>query len=71
MPEFIQSWACAFIIGCFIGGAIGFFTAIILAASGRASRMEERMVYDAYNREEKRRGGPEIEIATQGKPEDD
>ena len=33
-----------FIIGGFICGFIGFVGAAILAASGRASRMEERMI---------------------------
>lgn len=46
MPEFTQSWAFAFIIGCFIGGCFGFLLAAILAASGRASRMEEKIVRD-------------------------
>ena len=60
MPEFTQSWAFAFIIGCIIGGCFGVVLAAILAASGRASRAEEKM-------------GDSIkfEIATQGKPEDD
>ena len=71
MPEFIQSWACAFIIGCFIGGAIGFFATIIISASGKASRMEEKMVYDAYERERKRRGEPDIEIVTKNDPRTD
>ena len=34
-----------FIIGGFICGIIGFLIAAILAASGRASRMEERDVF--------------------------
>jgi len=46
-----------------------------MSASGDASRIEERMeddlIYKATERERKRRGGPEIEIATKGKPEDD
>jgi gas vesicle protein len=60
MIDFFHSWAFAFIIGCFVGGAIGFIGAAILAASGRASRMEEkiedRLVYEAVKREEQRRG---------------
>jgi len=60
-----------FIVGGFICGFIGFLSAAILAASGRASRKEERMVYDAYDREKKRRGGPEIEIATKNNPRTD
>ena len=56
MTEFFHSQAFAFLLGIFIGGIIGFFTAAILAASARASREEERMVYDAYKREEARRG---------------
>ena len=60
MPEFTQSWAFAFIIGCFVGGCFGFLGAAILAASGKASRMEEKT-------EDKMK----FEIATQGKPEDD
>ena len=43
MPDFTQSWALWFIIGCFVGGCFGFLGAAILAASGKASRMEERM----------------------------
>ena len=41
MNSFFQSWAFWFIIGCFVGGAIGFIGAAILAASSRASRAEE------------------------------
>ena len=67
--NFFHSWAFAFIIGCFIGGLIGFFTACILAASSKGSR-EDKAIYEATKREEARRGGPEIKIATQGKPED-
>ena len=63
MTDFFQSWVFAFIIGCFIGGAIGFIGAVILAASGRASRMEERIsdeaIHEAAERERKRRGLPE------------
>ena len=56
--NFFQSWAFTFIIGviCF---AAGFALAIILAASGKASRMEEK-IEDSIK----------FEIATQGKPED-
>lgn len=45
MPEFTQSWAFIFIIGiiCF---AAGFILAAILAASGRGSKMEERIERD-------------------------
>ena len=75
MNEFTQSWAFAFIIGCFIGGAIGFFAAIIISASGQASRMEEkiedRLVYEAAKREEERRGEPDIEIVTKNNPRTD
>ena len=39
--NFLHSWAFAFIIGCFVGGAIGFIGACILAVAGRASRVEE------------------------------
>jgi len=59
-----------FIIGGFICALIGFLGAAILAASGRASRMEEKMVYDAYEREKKRRGWP-AEIATKNDPRTD
>lgn len=44
------------IIGFFIGGAVGFVLAAILAASGKASRAEERLIYEAAKREEQRRG---------------
>ena len=73
MPEFTQSWAFIFIVGvtCFI---VGFVLATILAASGKASRAEERIsdeaIYEVTKREEERRGGPETEIATRGNPED-
>lgn len=43
MIDFFHSWAFAFIIGCFIGGCFGFLGAAILAASGQASRMEEKI----------------------------
>lgn len=55
MTEFFHSQAFAFIIGCFIGGAIGFFVAALCAGSGRASRAEEEMIYKAAKREEQRR----------------
>ena len=59
MIEFFHSHAFYFIIGCFIGAIIGFFTAALCAASGRASRMEERIsdeaIYEAEERERKRR----------------
>ena len=42
MPEFTQSWGFTFIVGviCFAAGS---FLAIIIAGSGRGSRMEEKM----------------------------
>jgi len=43
MIEFFHSQAFWFIIGCFVGGAIGFIGAALCAASGRDSRMEERI----------------------------
>jgi len=59
MPEFTQSWAFWFIIGCFAVAVIVFILWIICAASGRASRMEERIsdeaIYEAEERERKRR----------------
>ena len=85
MPEFTQSWAFIFIVGviCF---AAGFILAIILAASGRASRMEEKMEKDVFRADvppfetpeeiterEKRKIAYLKErglIATKGKPED-
>lgn len=71
--EFLSTWQ--FWLGIFIGAIVGFFVAALCAVSGRASREEERIsdeaIYEAAKREEERRGGPEIEIATQGKPEDD
>jgi len=60
MPEFFHSQAFAFIIGCVVGGAFGFLLACILAAPGKASRMEERIsdeaIHEAAEREEKRCG---------------
>ena len=60
MPEFFHSQAFAFIIGCVVGGAFGFLLACILAAPGKASRMEERIsdeaIHEATKREEKRTG---------------
>jgi len=60
MTEFFHSQAFAFILGCFVGGLIGFIGAVILAASGKASRMEERIsdeaIHEATKREEKRTG---------------
>jgi len=53
MPIF-HSHAFWFIIGCFVGGAIGFIGAAILAASGRDSRAEE--TYEAMKRQAMRRG---------------
>ena len=49
MPEFIQSWAFAFLIIA-ISFAAGFVLAIIIAGSGRASRMEERISDNAIHR---------------------
>jgi len=46
MPEFTYSWAFAFIVGCFVGGLIGFVLTIICAASGKASRVEEKIEQD-------------------------
>jgi len=43
MPEFTQSWAFAFLFGCFIGAIIGFFVAALCAASSKGSRMEEKI----------------------------
>lgn len=40
-PTFFQSWAFYFLLGCFVGGIIGFIGAALLAASGQASRQEE------------------------------
>jgi len=75
MPEFTQSWAFTFIVGvvCFV---LGFALAIIIAGSGRGSRMEERIsdeaIHEATKREEARqaRQGVKIVIATRGKSED-
>jgi len=38
---FYESWGFWLIIGLVIGGCFGFFTAAILAASARGSRIEE------------------------------
>jgi len=74
MPEFTNSWVFAFIAGCFVGGICVFIATIIIVAGSNRSRAEERIsdeaVYEAIKREEERRGGPETEIATRGKPED-
>ena len=43
MPEFTQSWAFAFIIGCIVGGIITFIVTIIIAAGSMRSKAEERM----------------------------
>lgn len=59
MINFFHSWAFAFIIGCFVGGFIGFIGAAILAASGKASRMEDERIFEAARREEQRRGLPD------------
>ena len=61
MPEvnFFQSWAFWFLAGIVIGFAAGFALTIIIAAGSRRSRAEAELIY------------PKIEIATQGKPEDD
>ena len=60
MPEFTQSWVFAFLLGCIIGGCFGVVLAAILAASGRASRMEEKIsdsaIHEVAKREEQRRG---------------
>jgi len=52
MTDFFHSWAFAFIIGCFVGVCFGFLGAAILAVSGRASRMEERMEKDVFRADE-------------------
>ena len=64
-----------FIVGGFICGIIGFLGAAILAASGRASRMEERIEKELASRPLEIRvknhfSKSKTEIATQGKPED-
>jgi len=41
MPEFTESWAFWFLVGI----VVGFILAIILAASGKASRIEERDIF--------------------------
>jgi len=75
MPEFTQSWAFWFLIIA-ISFIAGFVVATILASGRRASSEEERreeemIVHDAYDREKRRRGGPEIEIATKNNPRTD
>ena len=78
MPEFTQSWAFAFLLGCIIGGCFGVVLAAILAASGRASRMEERIVgYKSPPKKSRRPNKPtpppplKIEIATKNNPRTD
>ena len=70
-----------FIIGGFICGFIGFLGAAILAASGRASRMEEKIEKDLASlpleirvknhfKSVGYKPPSTVEIVTQGKPED-
>ena len=70
-----------FIIGGFICGFIGFLGAAILAASGRASRMEEKIESDLASlpleirvknhfKSVGYKPPSKVEIVTQGKPED-
>ena len=73
MPDFFHSWAFAFIIGCFVGGCFGFLGAAILATSGRASRMEEKMsdeaIYKAAKRQKRKEGCPRFERITKEREE--
>ena len=50
--SFFESYAFYFLVGLFIGTMLGFFIAVILCASSRASRDEERML-DGMKRENK------------------
>lgn len=70
-----------FIIGGFICGFIGFLGAAILAASGRASRMEEKIEEDLASlpleirvknhfKSVGYKPPSKVEIATKGKPKD-
>lgn len=58
----------------FIVGAFIYYRVIRPTKSGRASRMEERIsdeaIHEAAEREKKREGCLDSEIATQGKPDD-
>ena len=58
----------------FIAGAFIYYRVIKPAKSGRGLRMEEKIsdeaLFEAVNKGERREGGPLLEIATQGKPED-
>jgi len=69
--NFFQSWAFWLLAGIVIGFIAGFALAIIMAASGRASRMEEKMVYDAYEKEKRRRDKPDIMAVKQNDPRTD
>jgi len=74
MPEFTQSWAFWFLV-VIISFAAGFLLAAILAGSGKASRMEEKIEGELASRPLKisiknHFSKSETEIATQGKPED-
>lgn len=56
MANFFHSWAFWFIIGCFVGGTVGFITAALCAASSKRSRAEDELIYEAVERQAQRRG---------------
>jgi len=74
MTEFFHSWAFGFIIGF----VVGFLLAIIMAGSGRESRMEQNLMgYKPPPRNIRRpkkptpAPPPKIEIVTQNDPRTD
>ena len=76
MPEFTQSWAFWFIIGCFAVAVIVFILWIICAASGKGSRMEERMSDTMFKTVKRGKAtfskmAHETKIATQNNPRTD
>ena len=71
--EILSTWQ--FWVGLVVAFIVVFIVWIICAASGRGSRMEERMgddlIYEAGERERMRRGKPDIKIVTQNNPRTD
>jgi len=67
--NFFQSWAFWFLVGIAVGFIAGFALAIILAASGKASRMEEKIEDDLYSYQiHNKVWKPRVEIVKQNNP---